>query len=130
MAEVYFKKVQQDDLYRPSQQKLALLRVAYGRLQEALAALTQERVDHPDQASFLYLLQVQLLTDHQQRARARQLLDEAIESLPNQAELLYGRVLLLEPEDLIQAERDLNRLLSLAPDNPTYFSPSAYALAV
>lgn len=129
VAEVYFKKVQQDDLYRPSQQKLALLRVAYGRLQEALAALTQERVDHPDQASFLYLLQVQLLTDHQQRARARQLLDEAIESLPNQAELLYGRVLLLEPEDLIQAERDLNRLLSLEPDNPTYLNAYAYALA-
>lgn len=129
VAEVYFKKVQQDDLYRQSQQKLALLRVAYGRLQEALAALTQERVDHPDQASFLYLLQVQLLNENQQRDRARQLLDEAIQSLPNQAELIYTRVLMLAPEDLTQAERDLTTLLNLEPDNPTYLNAYAYALA-
>lgn len=129
VAEIYFKKVQQDDLYRPSQQKLALLRVAYGRLQEALAGLTQERVDHPDQASFLYLLQVQLLNENQQRERARQLLDEAIESLPNQAELIYSRVLMLASEDLVQAERDLNTLLRLEPDNPTYLNAYAYALA-
>lgn len=129
VAEVYFKKVQQDDLYRQSQQKLALLRVAYGRLQEALAALTQERVDHPDQASFLYLLQVQLLNENQQRDRARQLLDEAIQSLPNQAELIYTRVLMLAPEDLAQAERDLTTLLNLEPDNPTYLNAYAYALA-
>ncbi len=129
VAEVYFKKVQQDDLYRQSQQKLALLRVAYGRRQEALAALTQERVDHPDQASFLYLLQVQLLNENQQRDRARQLLDEAIQSLPNQAELIYTRVLMLAPEDLAQAERDLTTLLNLEPDNPTYLNAYAYALA-
>jgi len=129
VAEIYFKKVQQDDLYRQAQQKLALLRVAYGRLQEALAALTQERVDHPEQAGFLYLLQVQLLTENQQRERARQLLDEAINSLPNQPELLYSRVLLLAPEDLAQAERDLTQLLNLEPDNPTYLNAYAYALA-
>lgn len=129
VAEVYFKKVQQDDLYQQAQQKLALLRVAYGRLQDALAALTQERVDHPEQASFLYLLQVQLLNQNQQRELARQLLDEAIDSLPNQAELLYSRVLLLAPEELTQAERDLTQLLSLEPDNPTYLNAYAYALA-
>ncbi|MFZ3193451.1 MAG: tetratricopeptide repeat protein [Moraxellaceae bacterium] len=129
VAEVYFKKVQQDDLYQQAQQKLALLRVAYGRLQDALAALTQERVDHPEQASFLYLLQVQLLNQNQQRELARQLLDEAIDSLPNQAELLYSRVLLLAPEELAQAERDLTQLLSLEPDNPTYLNAYAYALA-
>lgn len=129
VAEVYFKKVQQDDLYQKAQQKLALLRIAYGRLPEALSALTQERIDHPDHASFLYLLQVQLLNQNQQRERARQLLDEAIDSLPNQSELLYTRVLLLAPEEVAQAERDLNQLLSLEPDNPTYLNAYAYALA-
>lgn len=129
VAEIYFKKVQQEDLYQQAQQKLALLRAAYGRLQDALAALTQERVDRPDQAVFLYLMQVQLLTDNQQRSRARQLLDEAIDSLPNQPELLYNRVLLLAPTESSQAERDLTTLLSLEPDNPTYLNAYAYALA-
>lgn len=129
VAEVYFKKVQQDDLYQKAQQKLALLRVAYGRSSEALSALTQERIDHPDQAVFLYLLQVQLLNQEQQRDRALALLNEAIDSLPNQAELLYSRVLMLAPEDLTQAERDLTQLLSLEPDNPTYLNAYAYALA-
>jgi len=129
VAEVYFKKVQQDDLYQPAQKKLAMLRVAYGRLQEALAALTQERIDRPEQAVFLYLLQIQLLTEHQQHRQARQLLNEAIDSLPDQPELIYSRVLLLAPEDLAQAERDLNNLLRLDPDNPTYLNAYAYALA-
>lgn len=128
VAEVYFKKVQQDDLYRQAQQKLALLRVAYGRLQDALAALTQERVDHPEQAGFLYLLQVQLLSENQQREQARQLLNEAIDSLPNQPELIYSRVLLAQ-DDLAQVERDLTTLLSLEPDNPTYLNAYAYTLA-
>ncbi|MEC7118297.1 MAG: hypothetical protein VXW65_00105 [Pseudomonadota bacterium] len=127
-AEVYFKKVQREDLYRRAQQKIALLRVAYDRLQDALTGLTQERIDHPEHASFLYLLQAQLLNENGQRERARNLLDEALVSMPDQPELIYSRLTLLEPHETQQMEHDLAHLLKLEPDNSTYLNAYAYAL--
>lgn len=129
VAEAYFQKVQSDDLYRKAQKKLALLRVSTGRLDDALSALTQERVDHPDQAVFLYLLQAQLLRESQQRLLARRVLDEALASHPDEPELIYHRILVLPPSENTLIESELERLLVLDPDNPTYLNAYAFALA-
>jgi tetratricopeptide (TPR) repeat protein len=129
VAEAYFQKVQSDDLYRKAQKKLALLRVSTGRLDVALSALTQERVDHPDQAVFLYLLQAQLLRESQQKILARRILDEALASHPEEPELIYHRILVLPPSENLLMEAELERLLVLEPDNPTYLNAYAFALA-
>lgn len=129
VAEAYFQKVQSDDLYRKAQKKLALLRVSTGRLDVALSALTQERVDHPDQAVFLYLLQAQLLRESQQKILARRILDEALASHPEEPELIYHRILVLPPSENTLIEAELERLLVLEPDNPTYLNAYAFALA-
>jgi predicted Zn-dependent protease len=129
VAEVYFQKVQSDDLYRKAQKKLALLRVSTGRLDEALSALTQERVDHPNQAVFLYLLQAQLLRESQQSSLARRILDEALVSHPEEPELIYHRLLVIPPHETALIEAELEHLLVLEPDNPTYLNAYAFALA-
>ncbi len=129
VAETYFKQVQSPELYQKSQQKLALLRVAHNRFNEAISGLTEERVDHPDQATFLYLLQTQLLKNNGQALTARKLLDEALKSAPDDPELLYARILLLGPAETSLLNRDLEKLLAAAPDNPTYLNAYAYALA-
>jgi predicted Zn-dependent protease len=128
-ASTYFRKVQGDKLYRKAQIKLAGMMVSSGQLDKALEDLTQERIKHPEQTSFLYLLQVQLLKDNQRSATARKLLDEAIASLPNQSDLIYARVLLLQPDETELLDRESKHLLALSPDNPVYLNAFAFALA-
>lgn len=125
----YFQKVQGDELYRKAQKKLAIIMVANNQLDEALNNLTQERVEHPEQTSFLYLLQAQLLKDNHQSKTARKLLDEAINSLPNQPELIYARILLLRPDESALLDSESEQLLALSPDNPVYLNAYAFALA-
>ncbi len=128
-ALAYLLKVEEPELYRKAQQKIVALRIAQGQLDAAINGLTQQRVDHPEQSDFLYLLQANVLRDHQQPEKARRLLDEAIAALADQPELLYLRVLLLRPEETAQRMADLNQLLALQPDNPIYLNAYAYALA-
>lgn len=125
----YFQKVQGDDLYRKAQKKLAIIMVANNQLDDALNNLTQARVEHPEQTSFLYLLQAQLLKDNHQTATARKLLDEANNSLPNQAELIYARILLLRPNESALLDSESKHLLTLSPDSPVYLNAYAFALA-
>lgn len=129
VAMSYFRKVQSDELYRKAQRKLAAIMVSSNRLNDELTALTQERVEHPDQATFLYLLQAQLLKDHAQADTARKLLDEANNSSPDQPELIYARILLLKPEEKDLLDHESERLLNLRPDNPVYLNAFAFALA-
>jgi predicted Zn-dependent protease len=125
----YFRKVQGDELYRKAQRKLAVIMVANSQLDNELEYLTQERIEHPEQTSFLYLLQAQLLKDNQRPATARKLLNEAIASLPNQPDLIYARILLLKPDETALLDRESEHLLALSPDNPVYLNAFAFALA-
>lgn len=125
----YFRKVQGDELYRSAQKKLAIIMIANNQLDAELNNLTQERVEHPEQSAFLYLLQAQLLKDHGQPKLARKLLDEAINGLPNQPELIYARILLLRPDETALLDSESEHLLSLNPDSPVYLNAFAFALA-
>jgi len=125
----YFRKVQGDELYRNAQKKLAIIMIANNQLDTELNNLTQERVEHPEQSAFLYLLQAQLLKDHGQPKLARKLLDEAINGLPNQPELIYARILLLRPDETALLDSESEHLLSLNPDSPVYLNAFAFALA-
>lgn len=128
VAASYFQKVE-GDLYQSAQKKLALMLVAQNQFGQAISYLTQERVNHPDQASFLYQLQVQLLKDGQQPEAARKLLDEALISNPDDPELIYARILLLGNNEQKLLDRELERLLSIEPNSPTYLNAYAYTLA-
>ncbi len=125
----YFRKVQGDELYRKAQRKLAVIMTANNQLDNELEYLTQERIEHPEQTSFLYLLQAQLLKDNQRPETARKLLNEAIASLPNQPDLIYARILLLKPNESELLDRESEHLLALSPDNPVYLNAFAFALA-
>lgn len=127
-ASTYFQKVE-GDLYESAQKKLVLMLVSRGEFSQAISHLTQERVNHPDSASFLYQLQVQLLKDHGQLKEARMLLDEALKITPDDAELIYSRILLIQPSEQKLLDNELERLLSIEPNSPTYLNAYAYTLA-
>ena len=127
-ATAYFQKVE-GDLYEGAQKKLVLMLVSHGEFGTAISHLTQERVNHPDSTSFLYQLQVQLLKDHGQLKEARMLLDEALKNTPDDPELIYARILLIQPSEQKLLDNELERLLSIEPNSPTYLNAYAYTLA-
>lgn len=128
VASTYFQKVE-GDLYQSAQKKLVLMLVSRGDFGQAISHLTQQRVNHPDSTSFLYQLQVQLLKDHGQLKEARMLLDEALNITPDDAELIYSRILLIQPDEQKLLDNELERLLSIEPNSPTYLNAYAYTLA-
>ncbi len=76
--------------------------------------LTQERVNYPQHASFLYQAQADILKRMNNKAAAMRLLDEAIKNLPDDPELIYSEVLMLDPHtDKDKLEKLLNQLLSI-----------------
>ncbi|MFB2588176.1 tetratricopeptide repeat protein [Acinetobacter sp. c1-l78] len=118
------------NLYTASRKNLAKLYLAQDRSGEMIRLLTQERVSHPHQASFLYQLQVQLLKQNGQGDIANQLLDEAIQQMPENTELIYEQVLLLDPlHDKEKLKQRLDTLLVIEPDNPVFLNAYAYTLA-
>lgn len=128
LAASYYKKVE-GSLYQSAQKKLAIMLADQQLVGQAVSYLTKERVNHPDQASFLYQLQVQLLKDNHQDKQARLLLDEALESISDDPELIYARVLLLKPDEQALLDQELERLLTIEPNSPTYLNAYAYTLA-
>ncbi len=97
---------------------------------EAIRFLTQERVSHPHQASFLYQLQAQILQQTKQTDRAIKLLDEALVQMPEDVELIYAQVLLFDPfSDKERLDVALNKLLDIEPNSPTFLNAYAYTLA-
>jgi len=65
------------------------------------------------------------------KSAALRLLDEAIRNLPDDPELLYSEVLLLDPfQDKDKLDRLLKKLLQVEPNSPTYLNAYAYTLAL
>jgi predicted Zn-dependent protease len=124
----YFQKVE-GQLYQSAQKKLVLMMVSKGQLSAAISHLTEQRVNHPAEASFLYQLQIQMLKDNGQLDTARQLLDEALINDPDDPELIYARALILKPDEQKLLDTELERLLSIEPNSPTYLNAYAYTLA-
>ena len=125
----YYQNVD-GNLYQASRTALVNLYVQHQQPYEALQFLTQERISHPYQTSFLYQLQIQLLKSLNQSQRALEVLHEALEQIPDDTDLLYMQIFTLDPkQDQDQLDRILNRLIDLAPDNPTFLNAYAYILA-
>lgn len=102
-----------------------------GQLNDALRFLTQERVNYPQHASFLYQAQADILKKMDNKKAALVLLDEAIKSLPDDPELIYAEVLLLDPyTDRDKLDKTLKQLLIIEPNSPTYLNAYAYTLAL
>lgn len=118
------------NLYTVSRKNLVTIYLNENKAADAMRLLTQERVSHPHQASFLYQLQAQILQQLAQNDQAIQLLDDAIQQMPDDAELIYTQVLLLDPfKDRKQLDQALNRLLEIEPNSPTFLNAYAYTLA-
>lgn len=129
-AKAYYRLVD-GNLYTVSRRNLISIYAHQERLNDALRFLTQERVNYPQHANFLYLAQAEILKKMGHKQAALSLLSEAVENLPDDPEILYAQILLLDPfEDRKHLDQALKKLLELEPNSPTYLNAYAYTLAL
>ncbi len=129
-AKAYYRLVD-GSLYTVSRRNMISIFSKQEKLTDALRFLTQERVNYPQHASFLYLAQADILKKMDNKKAALRLLEEASNNLPDDPELVYAQVLLLDPhQDRLLLDQLLKRLLNIEPNNPAYLNAYAYTLAM
>ncbi len=129
-AKAYYRLVD-GSLYTVSRRNMINIFSEQDKLSDALRFLTQERVNYPQQASFLYQAQADILKRMGNKKAAMRLLDEAIKNVPDDPELIYSEVLLLDPyQDKDKLDKLLKKLLEIEPNSPTYLNAYAYTLAL
>ncbi|QNH50561.1 tetratricopeptide repeat protein [Acinetobacter venetianus] len=129
-AKAYYRLVD-GSLYITSRRNMIAIFDKQDQLNDALRFLTQERVNYPQHASFLYQAQADILKKTNNKKAALALLDEAIKNLPDDPELIYAEVLLLDPfTDRDKLDKTLKQLLIIEPNSPTYLNAYAYTLAL
>lgn len=129
-AKAYYRLVD-GSLYPISRRSMISIFSKQNQLNDALRFLTQERVNYPQHASFLYQAQAEILIMMNNKKAALRLLDEAIKNIPDDPELIYAEVLLLDAHaDREKLDKILKRLLEIEPNNPAYLNAYAYTLAL
>ncbi|WP_213033217.1 tetratricopeptide repeat protein [Acinetobacter sp. ANC 4558] len=129
-AKAYYRLVD-GSLYAVSRKNMIAIFNKQNQLHDALRFLTQERVNYPQYASFLYQIQANILIQMNNKRAAIRLLDEAIQNLPDDPELIYTEVLLLDAHiDKDKLNDRLTTLLEIEPNNPAYLNAYAYTLAL
>lgn len=116
--------------YLPAQLRMARILVDQQRIDDMRQRLAQSRLEEPDYAVQLYLLEAELLTELNQVDPAWQLLQQALEEQPDNHNLLYSRAMLAEKRgDLLLMEHDLRQIIEQQPDNAAALNALGYTLA-
>lgn len=88
------------------------------------------RANFPDQSESLYLLEAEILREHQYFERAEKNLNQGLAALPLNTKLLYSRAMLLESQQQhSRAESDLRTIIKYEPDNATALNALGYTMA-
>ena len=128
-AQSWYGLVDDGDNLLPARVRLAQLQSAAGQWQQAIDSLAPLAAD-PQNAVRIGLVQSRLAKDAKQSAQAISLLDAALKVVPQQADLLYERALLLESLGRVaDAEQDLRSILKARPDDTQALNALGYILA-
>jgi predicted Zn-dependent protease len=129
-AREWLQRVGEGELQIEAQTRLARMEAKEGRLNQAREILQRLRVDAPDSAGELYLVEVELLKKY---APADQVLDAyavALSERPDDEDLLYSRAMFyVAQNELGKMEADLRAILEKNPDNADALNGLGYVLA-
>ncbi|MGB1465317.1 MAG: tetratricopeptide repeat protein, partial [Alcanivorax nanhaiticus] len=108
----------------------ARLMVRQGQPEQAHALLTGLRQQHPEMATSLTLSEAEMYHSNGDAEAALRLLNEALESNPDNTDLRYSRAMMAEKNgDLALLEADLKHILSINPDDASALNALGYTLA-
>lgn len=129
-ARDWYRQVSEPDYQVQTATRLAHVEARLGERDAALAEL--EKLPNDSQADQIAHLQIeaQVWRELKDYGRARAVLDDGLAHHADNADLLYDRSLIFDQMgDVVSAERDLRRYLSLNPENPTALNALGYTLA-
>jgi tetratricopeptide (TPR) repeat protein len=128
--EWYGKVDEGSEYWTQAQLRMAKLLAAQGRLDEVRKEMQALRRNNPENAVDYYLLEGQVLSDLAMYQEAYALYAEALESHPDEEDLLYAQALVAEQLDRVDvAEQYMQRILKQDPDNVRTLNALGYTLA-
>lgn len=126
----HFRRVEGGTEYIPSVIRAFNLMMQQNQRLDGQKWLLEQRKQHPQLAKRLYLVESEILMQHDELQRSMAALNEAIQQFPDAIELYYARSLLYEKlQDVVSAETDLRRVLAAQPDNVDALNALGYVLA-
>lgn len=110
--------------------KRAQLLARSGRLDDARAVLREADIEGDDERARLIVSEAQLLRDAGRLDDALRLVADGLVSLKDNVDLLYEHAMLAEKANQLELmERELRRLIEVAPDNQHAYNALGYSLA-
>ncbi|MCK0714281.1 tetratricopeptide repeat protein [Chromohalobacter sarecensis] len=129
-ALLYYRQVPSGDGFIEARAQAAKMLVGADRAQDASAFLRIERLRHPEQRVALLRLELDVLDAQDQRARADELLDDAIAKTPDVTELRFQHAMrAYHRGDLDTMEVDLRTIIEREPDNAEALNALGYTLS-
>lgn len=124
----WYSQIESGQQFIPSRLRYAQILSKQGKLEEARAYL--RKVNAGEQQTQMLIAEAQLLREANQNAEAFKILNQALESQPDQPDLLYDHALTaekLERFDILEA--DLTKLIKIRPDNAHAYNALGYSFA-
>jgi len=126
----WYYQMKEGSNYLNAQARIALILAEQGNLDKAIKHLHQLPVDSLEDKINLIQMEAELLTDEKRYQQALEAYNRALELKQDDIEILYMRALLYEKMDKLNLlERDLRRVLSIAPENVGALNALGYSLA-
>jgi tetratricopeptide (TPR) repeat protein len=129
-ADAWLQRIDDPDDVLRAQIRRAVLMAEQGQLEEALTLIHNQTARSADEAQLKQSAEVQLLKEHKQYARARDLLQASLAQNPDDPDLVYDLAMVHERlNELDDMERLLRGLMSSKPDDPHAYNALGYSLA-
>jgi tetratricopeptide (TPR) repeat protein len=126
----WYNKVESGDYWSQSQLRIAEIYVSRGDVEAMQNHMRVLRQKDPTQAVTYYLLEGQVLSDAKLDKEAYELYGKALQTSPDNADLLYAHSLAAERLGKLEiAERDMRRILEMDPGNVRTLNALGYTLA-
>lgn len=124
----WYSQIESGQQFIPSRLRYAQILSKQGKLSEARDFL--RKVNAGEQQTQMLIAEAQLLREANQNAEAFKILNQALESQPDQPDLLYDHALTaekLERYDILEA--NLTKLIGIRPDNAHAYNALGYSFA-
>ncbi len=126
----WFAKITRGEQLAPAVVRRALLMGKLDRVDEARELLRGTSVPSTRERVQLIAAEAQLLRDRKRYDEAFAVLDKALESMPDNTELLYDQAMAAERLDRVDVmERGLRRLIELRPEHAHAYNALGYSFA-
>jgi tetratricopeptide (TPR) repeat protein len=126
----WYAEVTRGEQFLPAQIRSAQVLSKQGDLDGARKFLQGVNAQSNEQRVQLILAEAQLLRDAKQEKEAFEVVDTALDKLPNNPELLYDHAMLAEKIDRVDIlESSLRKLIRINPDNAHAYNALGYTLA-